>query len=37
VTVVAAGMPAPEFKLAREDGTDFTEQDLRGSYTDFVL
>jgi hypothetical protein len=28
VTVVAVGTPAPEFKLAREDGTDFTERAL---------
>jgi hypothetical protein len=28
VTVVAVGTPAPEFKLAREDGTAFTERAL---------
>jgi peroxiredoxin len=30
VTVVAAGTPAPSFKLARADGESFTEQDLQG-------
>jgi peroxiredoxin len=29
VTVVAAGTPAPSFKLARADGESFTEQDLQ--------
>jgi len=37
VTVVAVGTPAPEFKLAREDGQPFTEQDLLGKYTVFVF
>jgi peroxiredoxin len=30
VTVIAAGVPAPSFKLARADGESFTEQDLQG-------
>jgi peroxiredoxin len=30
VTVLAAGTPAPSFKLARADGESFTEQDLHG-------
>ncbi len=30
MTVVAAGTPAPSFKLARADGESFTEQDLQG-------
>jgi peroxiredoxin len=30
VTVIAAGTPAPSFKLARADGESFTEQDLKG-------
>jgi peroxiredoxin (alkyl hydroperoxide reductase subunit C) len=37
MTVISPGTPAPEFKLAREDGGEFTEQDLRGSYTIFVF
>jgi peroxiredoxin (alkyl hydroperoxide reductase subunit C) len=37
VTVVAPGTPAPDFRLAREDGGAFTEQDLRGKYTIFVF
>jgi peroxiredoxin (alkyl hydroperoxide reductase subunit C) len=37
VAVIAAGTPAPEFKLAREDRGEFTEQDLLGSYTIFVF
>jgi peroxiredoxin len=30
VSVVAAGTPAPSFRLGRADGDSFTEQDLRG-------
>ncbi len=37
MTVIAPGTPAPAFKLAREDGGEFTEQDLRGRYTVFVF
>jgi peroxiredoxin len=37
MSVIAPGTPAPEFKLAREDGSSFTQQDLRGQYTVFVF
>jgi peroxiredoxin len=37
VTVIAPGTPAPEFKLAREDGSSFTQEDLRGQHTVFVF
>jgi peroxiredoxin len=37
VAVIAPGTPAPAFKLAREDGGEFTEQDLRGYHTIFVF
>jgi peroxiredoxin len=37
VTVIAPGTPAPQFKLAREDGSSFTEQDLHGQGTIFVF
>jgi peroxiredoxin (alkyl hydroperoxide reductase subunit C) len=37
VTVIAPRTPAPQFKLAREDGGEFSEQDLRGSHTVFVF
>jgi peroxiredoxin len=30
VSVIAPGTPAPHFKLAREDGSAFTEADLQG-------
>ncbi len=30
MAVIAAGTPAPSFKLARADGGSFTEQDLQG-------
>jgi peroxiredoxin (alkyl hydroperoxide reductase subunit C) len=30
VSVLAAGTPAPSFRLARADGESFTEQDLKG-------
>jgi peroxiredoxin len=30
VSVIAPGTPAPQFRLAREDGSAFTEADLRG-------
>jgi peroxiredoxin len=30
VSVIAAGAPAPSFKLARADGESFTERDLQG-------
>jgi peroxiredoxin len=37
MTVIAPGTPAPAFKLAREDGSSFTEGDLRGQGTIFVF
>jgi len=37
VSVIAAGTPAPAFKLARGDGKSFTEQDLRGQRTVLVF
>lgn len=37
MTVIASGTPAPEFKLTREDGKEFTERDLLGSHTIFVF
>ena len=37
MTVIAAGTPAPAFKLARADGESFTEQDLRGQRTVLVF
>jgi peroxiredoxin len=37
VSVIAPGTPAPEFKLAREDGSSFTQQDLKSRYTIFVF
>jgi peroxiredoxin (alkyl hydroperoxide reductase subunit C) len=35
--VLAPGTPAPEFKLAREDGSAFTNADLAGQTTVFVF
>jgi peroxiredoxin len=37
VSVIAPGTPAPEFKLAREDGESFTQENLKGKYTVFVF
>jgi peroxiredoxin (alkyl hydroperoxide reductase subunit C) len=37
MTVIAAGTPAPDFKLVRGDGESFTEQDLRGRHTVLVF
>jgi mycoredoxin-dependent peroxiredoxin len=37
MSVIAPGTPAPEFKLAREDGSPFTQEDLRGQYTVLVF
>jgi peroxiredoxin (alkyl hydroperoxide reductase subunit C) len=37
MTVVAAGTPAPEFKLARADGSPFTNADLVGKTTVLVF
>jgi peroxiredoxin (alkyl hydroperoxide reductase subunit C) len=37
MSVIEPGTPAPEFRLAREDGSPFTQDDLKGSYTVFVF
>jgi peroxiredoxin len=37
VSVIEPGTTVPEFTLAREDGSDFTGQDLLGQYTVFVF
>jgi len=37
MTVIAAGTPAPKFKLARGPGGSFTEQDLKGQTTVLVF
>ena len=37
MSVIAPGTPAPEFKLAREDGGDFVNADLQGRTTVFVF
>jgi peroxiredoxin len=37
MSVLEPGTPAPAFKLAREDGESFTEQDLQGKGTVFVF
>jgi peroxiredoxin len=37
VSVVAPGTPAPAFRLMREDGEGFTEQDLQGQGTVLVF
>jgi peroxiredoxin len=37
VSVLEPGTPVPEFKLAREDGESFSEQDLLGQYTVLVF
>jgi peroxiredoxin len=37
VSIIEAGTPAPAFKLAREDGESFTEQDLKDQRTIFVF
>jgi peroxiredoxin len=37
VSVVAPGAPAPSFRLAREDGSIFTERDLPGQGTVLVF
>jgi peroxiredoxin len=35
--VITAGEPAPEFKLSRSDGSDFTRADLEGKTTVLVF
>lgn len=37
MSVVSPGTPAPEFRLAREDGGEFTNADLAGQTTVFVF
>jgi peroxiredoxin len=37
MSVLAAGTPVPEFKLAREDGGEFANADLAGQTTVFVF
>jgi peroxiredoxin len=37
VSLVAAGTPAPEFRLRREDGGEFTREDLFGRTTVLVF
>jgi mycoredoxin-dependent peroxiredoxin len=37
VSVIAPGTPAPAFRLAREDGSSFTERDLAGQGTVLVF
>jgi peroxiredoxin (alkyl hydroperoxide reductase subunit C) len=37
MSVIAAGTPAPEFKLARGDGGTFTEEELAGQTTVLVF
>ena len=37
MSVIAPGTPAPAFRLAREDGSSFSEQDLRGQTTILVF
>jgi peroxiredoxin (alkyl hydroperoxide reductase subunit C) len=37
VSVIEPGTPAPAFKLAREDGESFTEEDLQGQTTVLVF
>jgi peroxiredoxin len=37
VSVIAPGTPAPTFRLAREDGSAFTEADLQGHGSIFVF
>jgi peroxiredoxin len=37
VTVISPGTPAPAFRLMREDGEGFTEEDLQGERTMLVF
>jgi peroxiredoxin (alkyl hydroperoxide reductase subunit C) len=37
MSIIAPGTPAPEFTLKREDGEDFTREDLLGKTTVFVF
>jgi peroxiredoxin len=37
MSIIAAGTPVPDFRLAREDGGDFTREDLLGRTTILVF
>jgi len=37
MSAIASGTPAPNFKLATEDGGSFTEKDLKGERTVLVF
>ena len=37
MSIIASGTPAPEFTLKREDGSDFTREDLLGHTTVLVF
>jgi peroxiredoxin (alkyl hydroperoxide reductase subunit C) len=37
VTIIAPGTPVPDFVLRREDGSDFTQDDLKGATTVLVF
>ncbi len=37
MAVIAAGTPAPEFRVKAEDGSDFTHEDLKGDTTVLVF
>ena len=37
MAIIAPGTPAPQFTLKREDGTDFTQEDLKGATTVLVF
>ena len=37
MSIIAAGTPAPEFRLKREDGRDFTREDLLGQTSVLVF
>jgi peroxiredoxin len=37
MSIIAPGTPSPAFRLAREDGSAFTEQDLRGKRSMLVF
>ena len=37
MTIIAPGTPVPDFVLRREDGSDFTQDDLKGATTVLVF
>jgi peroxiredoxin len=37
MSIIAPGTPAPQFKLARQDGSSFSERDLLGHGTVLVF